>query len=245
PGFWDFSQSYHPDARKSIGITVTVRAGKTTRGVDLYLEQKQEKPSGSVRGTVFDAAGRRISGATILATRIARPWRTLTNERGEYSIERLEPGRYRFTALDPTSMTYGRARADITVEEESVVDITVRDKAARIRGTVLDDQRQPVNVLPWIIIQGVGFMLEVDLDETGAYDCGPVPPGSYRVFALPLKGYKVEPPSGYEVTLGEGEQLDNADFVLTPMSSFLAGTVVYSDGSPAAERFVVVGGQGV
>ena len=240
------AEFYHPDADERYGTTVTVRAGQLTRDVDLYLETVVEEV-GKVAGKVTDFARRPVAGATVLIR--GGLSRAVTDERGEYSIARMKPGLHELIALDPKSMTYGRAFLNLAADEEAAVDIEVQDKAASISGTVLDQQGRPVDILFKISFEtkmegGEEVRFETQPEENGSYSSGPLPPGHHMIRGFTSgDGYKSEPREGVRVTLYEGDHVSGPDFLVMPMTGFLAGTVLYPDGTPVSGKYVYVGGR--
>ena len=248
PGYHELrlAEFYHPDADERYGITVTVHAGQLTRDVDLYLETVVEEV-GKVTGTVTDFARRPIDGATVLIREGLS--RAVTDDLGEYGIARVKPGLARLIALDPKSMTYGTAYLNVEASEENVADIEVRDKAASTSGTVLDQQGRPVDIPFKISFEtkmegGEEVRFETQPEDNGSYNSGPLPPGHYMIRGSTSgDGYKSEPREGVRVTLREGDHVSGPDFLVTPMTGFLAGTVLYPDGTPVSGKYVHVGGR--
>ena len=236
---WRLARSHHPDTGERRGVTMTVRAGQVTSGVDLYFEKVIEG-IGNIGGKVTDIAHTSIAGATVVVREGAR--RAVSDEQGEYSIVRLEAGLHELIALDRKSGTYGTAIVNLKANEEAVVNIEVKDKAASINGTVLDNEGRPLETPVGLQIEGSGLKFRPEIDDTGVYSSGPIPPGIYSVQAWAKEGYKIEPREPYHIEVGERDQLDSVNFVLTPMTGFVAGTVLYPDGRPVAGKRVCVGG---
>jgi len=240
------AEFYHPEADERYGIKVTVSAGQVTRDVALHLDMVAEEV-GRIRGKVTDFARRPIEGATVLARRGLL--RAVTDDRGEYSIALVKPGLARLIALDPKSMTYGTADVNVEAAEEIVADIEVRDKAASISGTVLDQQGRPADIRFKISFEtkmadGEEVRFETQSEDDGSYRSGPVLPGHYVIRGSTSgRGYKSEPREEVRVTLYEGDHVRGPDFLVTPMTGFLAGTVLYPDGTPVSGKYVHVGGR--
>jgi len=203
----------------------------------------QEPEVPSISGTVRDSAGTPLHGARVMVA--ASDISVLTDEQGKYDISNLEPGSYTLVALDSASMRYGTGRVDITDGEKHVLDINVMDGAARIRGTVLDVDGKPVRDRAWIIVSCQGLLrFEPEVDGTGSFDSGAVPPGSCTIFARPPRGYRIEPADGYEVQLSEGGEFVDADFTLRRMTNVVEGTIIYPSGRPVPGKTVRVGAHG-
>jgi hypothetical protein len=146
-------------------------------------------------------------------------------------------------------MTYGTAHVIVAADEEAVVTIQVREKAASMTGTVLDQQGRPANIPFSITFRtefegGAEIAFKTLAEENGHYGSGPLLPGHYVVFgSTRVDGYAIEPREWVRVTLGAGDHVVGPDFVITPMTGFVAGTVVYPDGTPAVGKGVFVGGR--
>ena len=102
----------------------------------ILLSQLQaQNPRGSLRGTVQDATGARISTAKIVA-RLAGSslQREVAGEdRGEFRLDDLLPGNYRVTI---TAAGFAPAQADVAIAVATVRDITVTLKPAGASQTV-------------------------------------------------------------------------------------------------------------
>jgi hypothetical protein len=90
---------------------------------------------GSLRGTVQDVSGARISSAKIVAQLSASSvQREATSEdRGEFRLDDLQPGNYRITI---TAAGFAPAQADVVVAVATVRDITVTMKPSAAPETV-------------------------------------------------------------------------------------------------------------
>src|SRR5271155_1466235 len=90
---------------------------------------------GSLRGTVQDATGARISSAKIVAqlagSSIQRE--AVSEDRGEFRLDELLPGNYRVTI---TAAGFASAQAEVAIAVASVRDITVTLKPAGTSQTV-------------------------------------------------------------------------------------------------------------
>jgi Carboxypeptidase regulatory-like domain/TonB dependent receptor len=94
-----------------------------------------QNSNGALRGEIQDATGARVAGASVVVasagSSISRE--TITNDRGEFRIEGLLPGRYRVTV---TAKGFAVATADVAVEVSVVRDISVTLKPPTGRETV-------------------------------------------------------------------------------------------------------------
>ncbi len=88
-----------------------------------------QNPRGSLRGTVQDATGARVSNARVMVrsadSSIQRE--TVSEDRGEFRLEDLLPGAYHVAVSAPG---FARAEADVDVAVSTVRDITVTLKLA-------------------------------------------------------------------------------------------------------------------
>jgi hypothetical protein len=94
-----------------------------------------QNPRGSLRGTVQDATGARISSARIVAqlsgSSVKREARS--EDRGEFRLDDLQPGNYRITI---TAAGFAPAQADVWIAVATVRDITVTMKPSSVQQTV-------------------------------------------------------------------------------------------------------------
>src|SRR5260370_38887181 len=82
---------------------------------------------GSLRGTVQDVSGARISSAKIVAQLSASSVQreAISEDRGEFRLDDLQPGNYRITI---TAAGFTTAQAEVVVAVATVRDITVTMK---------------------------------------------------------------------------------------------------------------------
>jgi hypothetical protein len=114
---------------------------------------------GSLRGTVQDPTGARISSAKVVAQLSASSvQREATSEdRGEFRIDDLLPGSYRVTV---TAAGFAPAKADVVIAVASVRDITVGMKlsagqqSVNVHGDASSITSQPID-LASVVHQGV------------------------------------------------------------------------------------------
>ncbi len=88
-----------------------------------------QNPRGSLRGTVQDATGARVSNSRIVVQSADSSMRreTVSEEGGEFRLEDLLPGAYHVAVTAPG---FARAEADVDVAVSTVRDITVTLKLA-------------------------------------------------------------------------------------------------------------------
>ena len=96
---------------------------------------RAQNPNGTLRGEVQDASAARVAGARIVVESVASSIvrEATANDRGEFRIEGLLPGRYRVTV---TAKGFAQATADVDVAVSVVRDIAVALTLERTRETV-------------------------------------------------------------------------------------------------------------
>jgi hypothetical protein len=118
-----------------------------------------QNPRGSLRGTVQDATGARISSAKIVVQSVNSPTqRAATSEdRGEFRLDDLIPGAYRLTV---SATGFAPAQANVSIAVSSVREVTVTLKAAapsetvKVQGENSSITTQPVDLVS-VVHQGV------------------------------------------------------------------------------------------
>ena len=101
----------------------------------LLGESWAQSPRGSLRGAVQDATGARVPAANVLVEAIDSSLRreVVSEDRGEFRVDDLPPGRYRVTA---SAAGFARAQAEVSVNLGSVRELTVTLKAEATHETV-------------------------------------------------------------------------------------------------------------
>jgi hypothetical protein len=96
---------------KRVSFSLIVLATLLFSTVEIYAQTETAR----VQGTITDATGAAVAGATVKATALAtnRTVETQTNEEGGYSILTLQPGQYR---LEVTQANFKTTRQDVTLE---------------------------------------------------------------------------------------------------------------------------------
>ena len=94
-----------------------------------------QNPRGSMRGTVQDASGARVTSARIVVHSIASSIerRATSKANGEFRLDDLQPGAYRVTV---TAAGFAPAQAEVAVAVSEVRDVTVTLKPAAGSETV-------------------------------------------------------------------------------------------------------------
>jgi Carboxypeptidase regulatory-like domain len=134
--------------------------------VNLYAQNSH----GSLRGTVQDATGARISAARVVAqladSSIQRD--AVSEDRGEFRLDDLQPGNYHITI---SAKGFAPAQAEVSVAVANVRDLTVTMKPA--------SASQTVNV------QGSSSSITTEVTDTSSAVRGGVV-GSHDLETLPL-----------------------------------------------------------
>src|ERR1700733_5209712 len=96
---------------------------------------RAQNPNGTLRGEVQDASAARVAGARVVVESVASSItrESIVNDRGEFRIEGLLPGRYRVTV---TAKGFAQATADVDVAVSVVRDLAVTLTLERTRETV-------------------------------------------------------------------------------------------------------------
>lgn len=107
--------------KKSVGRSSTVLL---TLCAVLAPATLAQNPRGTLRGTVQDTSGGRVSGAEIILknTQLAVTRETQTNDRGEFRLEELPPSSYVLTVKAPA---FAEARSEVVVAISSVREVSV------------------------------------------------------------------------------------------------------------------------
>ncbi len=94
-----------------------------------------QNPRGSLRGTVTDSSGARVSAANVVVESAAssRKRETASNGRGEFRLDDLGPGAYRITV---TATGFVPAKSDVLIQLSSVREVVVTLKAGGASETV-------------------------------------------------------------------------------------------------------------
>ena len=118
-----------------------------------------QNPRGSLRGTVADSTGARVSNATIMveASAFFATREAVVNGQGEFRLDDLRPGAYRVTVR---ASGFATAQAEVTIELSSVREIVVTLKAGApsesvsVKGEASSITTQPID-LASVVHQGI------------------------------------------------------------------------------------------
>lgn len=244
------------DQDERIDIEIPRRRMLIINTIDTYSKQ----PVAGVRYSLIDnSTGKLVSGRRTDQDGRARLWDL---DKGEY---RLEIGGFEFDRLDPVV---------ITLEEYTELEFEV-EKFITISGivnTICDGEISPApdqfvrlrEDPTWRLLQLDKPLASISnsfTDENGRFEIElreHLQPGTYYL-TVSYKNYETETiwdrkVGGYkEITIERGKDIDDVELSLTlPKPAVVRGTIVHSDGSPAAgarlegARFIdVVEGIGV
>jgi hypothetical protein len=142
----------------------------TLFGILLTAALEAQNSHGSLRGTVQDATGARVTSARIVAHLMGSSMQreAVSEERGEFFIDDMQPGSYRVTI---TAAGFAPAQAEVSVAVANVRDVTVTMRPAATS--------QIVNV------QGSSSSITTEVTDTSSAVRGGVV-GSQDLETLPL-----------------------------------------------------------
>ena len=182
---------------KALKAGVTVRIATLLLAAStLWLPSNAQTTSGALVGTVLDASGAGIPGATVEATNVDTnvSAATKTTDRGDYQLGNLLIGRYNLTVTAPGFAVAKLANIDVrlnatqtanitlevgqvaTTLEISAAGVTIDTTTAQVQSTF--DSRQIVN-MPIIENAGLGLFgaLQLSLLSSGVASSGGVGQG--------------------------------------------------------------------
>lgn len=223
-------------------LKIPVRSASVTRGIKLYCDPIVRNV-GKIRGTVSDVAGTRVVGASISV--LARGIEATTDDRGEFELSVATPGECMLVASSPEKDRFGYASVIVELEQETEVNILLDRKTAAISGSVYyAGGRAAIVPVSAVDIRGGNGSIVIVPGSDGTYK-SVIIPGSYALSPAQANGsYSTEPVS-YDINISEGEEINDLDFVLTPMLGHVAGSVFFSSGKPASSLTVVAIGKGI
>ena len=258
-GLWAEAQGYARETGRLFAPSqaVTVAEDQTIRDFAIRL-----MPLGAISGRVVDENGEPVAGATVDGLRysyssqgphLGQGASATTNDRGEYRVFDLEPGKYylrvaKGLAYPKASGRVHRAMADAEyvttyyadaarAEESSPtlvapgadvteVEIRIRKiRVYRVQGKVMDGSGAPV-AQARVRIEGQGY---VESRADGTFDARAIPRGTHRVeasFALPDGTLES---AAQQVTIADRD-VEGLAFRLEPLA-VLHGTVAAEGGA--------------
>jgi hypothetical protein len=217
------------------------------------------KPGGTISGQVFryhrNEQGTLINPPLVgVRVTIAGPekYEAVTDEKGEFRIEGIQPGEYTVMPVPPKGLAVGGPDRKITVSDRGcgTVSFWLRS-SAQVSGRVLNPAGLPVKNAELSIILADKNQGRSDVafaDENGVYRFKMIPPGRYviqirhdgmtnQTRPFPVMYYPETPDKSQArvFTIQEGDTID-LDIKVPPLSaeSEIRGQVVWQDGKPAA-----------
>jgi hypothetical protein len=182
----------------------------------------------------------------------------VTNAKGEFKIEDLDPGEYTVVPVAPKGLALRGEDTKVKVENRgcAVVHFWLESNA-RISGSVINPQGLPVPKAEVTILEAHketynGYMDYAYAEENGAYALKLIPPGRYvlrmrydgmssQQRPFPVVYYPGTPDRSQArvFTIAEGESID-LDIKVPPLpaESEIRGQVVWPDGKPATNANV-------
>jgi RNA polymerase sigma factor (sigma-70 family) len=186
------------------------RASMTVRGARRTPVTLRLGPARTLCGRVTDALGAPIPGAIVLAGEpalawwtldLARPFRAVTNEQGEYAFDALPARDTSVFASMPGGLAY--YVATLRFPGPGRFDITLR-RGATLSGTVTDSSGHaiPGAEVSATASGGQGYTLS---DTAGRYVIDTLPPGTLHALRAQAPGYVMDRGITDVVPLREGE----------------------------------------
>ncbi len=196
---------------RATGISLSVAAGQDIDSVVVRLT-----PTGVITGRVTNERDEPMPGVLVQVMKATfrsghkefSDARTgFTDDRGEYRVWGLAPGRYYLKATNPRVWERGASAAQVYVptfypgvldaSQTEPVELHPGDevgginfslaafRAVHVRGRVLASNGLPAKSADVTLSQltGNGFTAEADTDPTGKFDLRGVPPGTYQLVA--------------------------------------------------------------
>lgn len=178
-------------------------------------------------GTVSDAAGGRLSGATVEVVTGPTDASDTTDSSGAYLLDGLEEGAYTIRA-SRDGYHEETASTTLSARETATLDITLVPFRGEITGTVEDTLGRGVSGATVSVTDGPGDA-QATTDSSGAYRLADLSPGEYDLEAS-CGGYGSDTAT---VTVRPGET-STADFVIAAIPGGITGSARDTDGYPLA-----------
>jgi len=212
---------------------IRLEEGEELSGVVVELER-----GGAIVGRVLDEAGQPVGGALIYAwlyrgDRVARTFKTATDEQGRFRLDNLPQGDYRLRA---TAKGYLRERryeeTTVSADRESEVNFVLQ-KGASISGIITDESGKPVHKARVMLakIDGTAlFAHQTFSDKDGSFTLMGLPEGTFK-----LKVWHKEylPQEAGPFTIRPPDEMRDVRIILA-QGATLQGVVTDSEGNPLA-----------
>ncbi|GAB1765757.1 carboxypeptidase regulatory-like domain-containing protein [Priestia megaterium] len=160
----------------------------------------------------------------------------VTDQLGNYQFPGLQPGSY---VVVGSEFNYASASAGSTVTSNKVTiaNLFLQPNFASISGTVSTLESLPINNATVRILNQNQVIIGYGItNENGFYAIGNIPVGTFTVIASAPGFQSVLS----DLTLAQGDQRRNVDFVLQPNPGILTGTVTNQNSEPITGAFVNV-----
>ncbi|MEK7866500.1 MAG: carboxypeptidase-like regulatory domain-containing protein [Planctomycetota bacterium] len=232
PGAWYFSASTPTHAAP---VRIAIAGDKPAR-VDLPID-----PAGKIRGTVFDAAGKPLREASIVARELIEahgsgaPREAVADADGRFEFAFLAAGRFELVAASEgwePSRSEVEVKAGKPTETEGTIFRLAPVKWGRIRGRVVDADGKPVDGASLRVLAGESRVVK-EPGADGEFDVE-VPPGRV-VLAADAPGFAMVVREDVVVAKG-GEE--SVEIRLGTGSGVVEGRILLGTGEPAAGALV-------
>jgi protocatechuate 3,4-dioxygenase beta subunit len=140
---------------------------------------------GTVQGTVSDASGNPVAGATVQLNNagiFSQRLNTTTNSVGQYSFSNVFVGTVNLSATSTTNSTGGTATAAVTLDGQTVTANIMLLPTGSVTGTVF--RADGTTVVPGATVSLLGTALTATSSSTGTYSFANVPLTNYNLYAL-------------------------------------------------------------
>ncbi|MFC7370130.1 carboxypeptidase regulatory-like domain-containing protein [Fictibacillus iocasae] len=197
---------------------------------------------GSISGTVTDAAGVAVVGATVQAfDSIGNLIGTAaTDQNGDYTIPNLPSGNITVIA---SAQGFANASTEVTLARgQNLLDVDLAFPSglpASVSGTVTNEAGVPISGATIQILDEDGNLIgTATSDSNGDYTIPNLPAGSFTVFVSAV-GFQNE---SLGITLAVGQDLTDVDFALAAIGApgTLSGQVTNATGTPIVDTLVTV-----
>jgi len=212
---------------------IRLEEGEELSGVVVELER-----GGAIVGRVLDEAGQPVDGALIHAwlyrgKRVARTFKTATDEQGHFRLDNLPQGNYRLRA---TAKGYLNERhyedTTVSADQESEVNFMLQ-KGASISGIITDEAGNSIHKARVTLAKSDGtalFAHQTFSDKNGSFSLVGLPEGTYK-----LKVWHKEylPQDAGPFTIRPPDEMRDVRIILV-QGATLNGVVTDSNGNPLA-----------
>ena len=241
PGYggWNIAATSLGTLKDDADVIISLEPGEYLRNLNITL-RPTDKQWGTILGVVYDAANRPVANAEVHGVGQLET----TDEEGRFEGRIPYSGETIVAAFDPETGMSGVVNTAVAPGQETDADIYLTLAPASATGSIYKPDgslyTDPVElrlVLDW-------GEQRIIATEGGRFETGPVPPG-HNSIGIDTEGLVAEPQSGYSGRVESGQHLDGLDFVITPMTGEVSGTVRYPAGNPAKGVWLELNGWNV